>query len=401
MLFNYKVVDQRGIPTVGTIDAISLDVAIGSLQKRGLTISSIKPAQRNLFSRDLAIFDHVSNKDLVILSRQLSTLFTSQVSALKIFRMLGNESESASLRKHLLEVADDLQAGSTISKALSKHPRVFTDFYVNIVKSGEESGKIEESFNFLADYLDRTYEVNSKARNALIYPAFISIVFIAVIILLMTQVIPQLGQIIKESNQEVPFYTKIVIGASDFFVNYGVILFGIAVVGLGFLIWFSRTPPGRLVMAQAKIQTPYVGTLFTKLYLSRISENMNTMLTSAIPMVRALEITANVVDNAVYENILKDALNSVKGGKLMSEAFAEHKEIPGIMVQMIRVGEETGELGNILKTLAKFYSREVVNAVDMLVGLIEPAMIIFLAVGVGILLTAVIVPIYNIASSIQ
>jgi type IV pilus assembly protein PilC len=401
MIFQYKVVDQRGVPTVGTIDAVSMDVAIASLQKRGFTISSIKPDKKNIFSKDFVIFEHVSNKDLVILSRQLATLFTSQVSALKIFRMLGNESENKTLGKHLIEVSDDLQAGNSISKAIAKHPKIFTNFYINIVRSGEESGKIEQSFTFLADYLDRTYEVNAKARNALIYPAFISIVFVSVITLLMTQVIPQLGQIIKESGQEIPIYTRVVIGASDFVVNYGIFMAIFAIIVIGSVIWASRTVGGRLALSQLKISLPYIGNLFNKLYLSRISDNMNTMLSSAIPVVRALEVTADVVDNAVYENILRDALTSVKGGKLMSEALGEHKEIPGIMIQMIRVGEETGELGAILKTLAKFYSREVVNAVDTLVGLIEPAMIIALAVGVGFLLTAVIVPIYNVASGIQ
>jgi len=401
MLFQYKVVDQRGIPTNGTIDAVSMDVAIASLQKRGFTISSIKPDKKSIFSKDFVIFEHVSNKDLVILSRQLATLFTSQVSALKIFRMLGNESDNKTLGRHLLEVSDDLQAGNSISKAIAKHPKIFTNFYINIVRSGEESGKIEQSFNFLADYLDRTYEVNAKARNALIYPAFISVVFVSVITLLMTQVIPQLGSIIKESGQEIPIYTRVVIGASDFVVNYGIFLAIFAVIIIGAVIWASRTVGGRLALSQLKISLPYIGNLFNKLYLSRISDNMNTMLSSAIPVVRALEVTADVVDNAVYENILKDALISVKGGKLMSEALAEHSEIPGIMIQMIRVGEETGELGAILKTLAKFYSREVINAVDTLVGLIEPAMIIALAVGVGFLLTAVIVPIYNVASGIQ
>ncbi len=401
MLFNYKAIDARGIPTNGSIDAVSLDTAISSLQKRGFVISFIKPEVKRPLLSKLSFFDRVSSRDLVILSRQLSTLFTSQVSALKIFRLLGSEADNPMLREKLAIVADDLQAGSTISNAMARHKNVFSDFYINMIKAGEESGKIEQSFSFLADYLDRTYEVNSKARSALIYPAFIILVFIGVIVLLMVQVIPQLSTIIQESGQEIPIYTKVVIGISSFFLNYGFVLLFLVIAGAGALWWFSRTPSGRLILAQAKISTPYVGNLFTKLYLSRIADNMNTMLSSAIPMVRALEVTGDVVDNAVYEEIMKDAVNDVKGGKLVSEALGKHKEIPGIMIQMIRVGEETGELGNILKTLAKFYAREVITAVDTLVGLIEPVMIITLAVGVGFLLTSVLIPIYNIASSIQ
>ena len=400
MLFNYKAVDNRGVPVNGSIEAVSLDVAISALQKRGFVISNIRPERGAIRSR-LDFFDRVSTKDLVILSRQLSTLFNSQVSALKIFRLMGNESESPILRRKLSEVADDLQAGSTISRAMAKHPNVFSDFYVNIIRAGEESGKIEQSFSFLADYLDRMYEVNSKARSALIYPSFIVVVFIAVIIFLMVQVIPQLSQIIKESGQEVPIYTKVVLGTSGFLTDYGIFVLGIVIAGVIALIMFGRTQSGKIILAQVKISVPYIGNLYRKLYLSRICDNMNTMLSSAIPMVRALEISADIVGNKVYENILRNSVNDVKGGKLMSEALSTHEEIPGIMIQMIRVGEETGELGSILKTLSKFYAREVVNAVDTVIGLIEPAMIIGLAVGVGFLLTAVLIPIYNIATNIQ
>lgn len=403
MLFKYKSINEGGAEAEGTIEAINIDIAINSLQRRNLTISSIKPADdKGLLSRDLQIFGTgISNKDIVILSRQLATLFTAQVSALRIFRLLAGEMENKSLRGKLGEVAEDIQSGTSISAALSKHPKVFSSFYTNMIKAGEESGKLDETFEYLADYLDRSYEVTSKVKNALIYPAFVIFTFFAVMILMLTVVIPKISSIILDSGQAVPVYTQVVIGLSQFMVRYGVFFVIILVLGIMVLIYYARTPAGKDSFARLKLQTPFINALYKKLYLSRIADNMNTQLISGVPMVKALELTSKVVDNKVYEDLLNDALESVRGGKSLSDSFAPYqKEIPGIMVQMVKVGEETGDLGGILKTLAKFYQREVMQAVDTLVDLIEPIMIVMLGLGVGFLLASVLIPIYNVSSSI-
>jgi type IV pilus assembly protein PilC len=401
MLFNYKALDSTGAERQGSIEAINVDVAISSLQRRGLIISSIKSPDDDSLSRfkNIAIFQHVANKDIVILSRQLAILFDAQVSALRVFRLLGTETENPILRKSLIEVADDLQSGSLISKALEKHPRIFSSFYVNMVKSGEEAGKLNETFMYLADYLDRNYEVTSKARNALIYPAFVISTFVIVMGLMFTMVIPKIASIIEQSGQEVPVYTKIVIGLSNFAVHYGYLIVILAVI-LGVIVArYIRTDQGKESFDQLKLQVPYVGTLYRKLYLSRIADNMNTMLVSGITMIKAIEVSSSIVGNEVYKGILDRSLEAVKGGSSLSDSLNQYKEIPGIFVQMVKVGEETGELGNILKTLAKFYQREVINAVDTLVDLIEPVMIVVLGVGVGVLLASVLIPIYNLATS--
>ncbi len=402
MLFKYSAIDQNQAESKGSIEAISIEVAISSLQRRGLIIQEIKPAEeKSFFERDFSMFSRVSNKEVVVLSRQLATLFQAQVSALRVFRLLATEVENPNLARSLTEIADDLQAGSAISKALSKHPKVFTEFYVNMVKSGEESGKLDEVFVFLADYLDRTYEVNSKARNALIYPAFVVFTFVVVMILMLTVVIPKISTILTDSGQEIPIYTKIVIGFSNVLTNYGILLLPVLLVG-GFFLWkFLQTPVGKYSLDEAKLRFPFVKSLYQKLYLSRISDNMNTMLVSGISMIRALELTAGVVGNQVYKKVLDDATEAVKGGRTVSESLSDKKIIPGIMIQMIKVGEESGELGKILKTLSVFYGREVVNAVDTLVDLIEPVMIVMLGLGVGFLLASVLIPIYNISSNIS
>ncbi len=402
MLFSYKALDKDGHEREGTIDALSLDIAVGTLQRRSLIVSHIEPVKNeSLFSFKISFFNQVSNKDVVILSRQIATLFDAQVSALRVFRLLASEVESKALSEIMTQVADDLQGGSSISKALARHPNAFSSFYVNMVRSGEESGKLSEIFNYLADYLDRTYEVMNKAQNALIYPAFVIVTFIVVMALMLTLVIPRISQILIESGQEIPLYTQVVISMSNFLVNYGAYAL-IAIVIAGFFAFrYTKTPVGQLAFDQIKLSIPYLGNLYEKLYLSRIADNFSTMLLSGVPVVEAVDITATVVGSASYEIVLKEAGEDIKNGSSIADALSKHKEIPGIMVAMIKVGEETGELGTILGTLAKFYRREVTTAIDTLVDLIEPMMIVLLGLGVGTLLAAVLIPIYNLAGTLS
>src|SRR3989344_8269544 len=186
MLYNYQALDNAGAKKVGSIEAVTIDVAIDSLQKRGLILTEIEPAEKRSYLKGFSIGSGVSNKDVVILSRQMAILFQAQVSALKVFNLLSTEIENPVLRHTLVEITDDLQAGSSISKALAKHPKIFSEFYVNIVKAGEETSKLNDVFSYLADHLDRTYEVFSKTKNALIYPTFVIAVFIGAMILMFT-----------------------------------------------------------------------------------------------------------------------------------------------------------------------------------------------------------------------
>jgi type IV pilus assembly protein PilC len=337
---------------------------------------------------------------VVILSRQIATLFQAQVSPLRIFRLLSAEVENPQLQNAMNQIVEDLQAGSSISKALSEHPDIFSSFYVNLVKSGEETGSLEKAFDYLADYLDRQYEVVAKARNALIYPAFVISIFFIVMGMMLTLVIPNIATILTDSGQELPIYTKIVIGISDFMVSY-VALILIAFAGGGIALWrFSKTDVGERTIDEFILSVPYLGDLKRKLLLTRICDNMATMLSSGISIVQALEVTADVVDNTVFKEIIESAALEVKGGRSFADSLSEYPEIPGVLAQMAKVGEETGSLGTILKTLANFYRREVNTAVDTLIGLIEPAMIVLLGLGVGVLLASVLMPIYSLSSSI-
>lgn len=402
MIFRYHVTTKEGGDQKGTIEAGTIDTAITSLQKRNFIVLSIVPDEGPGWSEDLLkIFDRVKSRDIVILSRQISTLFEAKVSVLSAFQLLASEAGSRILKQKLVDITDDIKGGAQISQALAKHPDVFSEFYVSMVRSGEETGRLSEAFTYLANYMERQHAVESKAKNALVYPAFVVVSFIGVMALMMVMVIPKLADIIEETGQAIPWYTRVILATSDFMVSYGIFLL-IALTAGGVMLWrYWISSVGKQTFSELKLQIPYLGMLYRKLYLSRISDNLSTMIDSGISMVRALEITADVVDNEVYKNILKEAGTKVKSGTPVSQALSEYPEIPGIIIQMMKVGEESGKFGYVLSTMAKFYEREVENAVDTLVGLIEPAMIIVLGAGVGILLTAVLMPIYNIAGSIS
>jgi type IV pilus assembly protein PilC len=401
MLFRYEAVDNDGNKKTGKIDAVSKDVAVSSLQRRGLVVSKVEKAEKKAFwEQDITLFEHISNRDVVVLSRQIATLFEAQVSPLRVFRLLADETDDPAIRKRLAAVADDLQAGNTIAKSLEKHPDMFSDFYVNMVRAGEETGNLEKSFSDLADYLERTYELMSKARNALIYPAFVILTFIIVMVLMLTIVIPRLKDILQDTGGDLPIYTTIVLGISNFLVNYGIFLLAaLLLVAVG--VWrYANTEEGRLVVSELKYSVPYIGSLYRRLYLSRLADVLATSLTSGIQVVRGLEISKSVISDRTYEDILDTAIADVKGGSSLSQSLGQYDEVPGVMTGMMKVGEETGELGYILKTLSKFYRREVENAVDNLVNLIEPAMIVLLGLGVGFLLASVLMPLYNISAGI-
>ena len=402
MLFKYKALDEKGINKEGEIDAPSRDIAISGLQHRGLVVISIKEESENKSIFNISFFDRVKPKDVVIFSRQIATLFEAQVSALKAFTMLASNSDSKLLGIKLTQIGDDLQAGISISGALAKHPDVFSDFYVNMVRVGEETGKLNQTFLHLADYLDRQYALTSKTKNALIYPAFVIFTFFVVMTLMFVIVIPKLASMILDSGQSVPFFTQIVIDISNLFVHYGLFVL-ILFVLLGIWVWrLSTTSKGKEYLDTLKLSIPVIGNLYQKLYLSRITDNLNTMLSSGVPIVRALDITSSVVGSLVYKNILDEVTDGVKSGLSLSVAFEKHKDhIPPILIQMVAVGEETGSLGPILQTLSIFYTREVDTAVDTLVGMIEPVMIVVLGVGVGVLCVSVLGPIYNMSSGIS
>ena len=401
MLYKYEATTAEGEEKRGVIDAANRDIAIAALQRRNLIIISVEEAKESgFFSKPLAIFNRVKPRDIVILSRQLSTLFEAKVPVLTSLKLLAGETENPALREKMSVLLDDIQGGSSISEAMSKQPDVFSKFFVNMVRSGEESGKLDEVFSYLASYLERNYELASKARSALIYPIFVLVAFFGVLVLMLTVIIPKLSVILKETGQELPIYTKAIIAVSDLLINYGIFVLIALIVGAISVWYYLRTGQGKAGFARFQLSIPYVGVLYRKLFIGRMLDNFETLLSSGVSVIRTLELTADVIDSEIFRQILTESIEAVKGGSSISESLSRYEDIPGLVVQMIRVGEETGKLAFILKTLSRFYKKEVDTAIETLMSLIEPALIIVLGLGVGLLVAGILGPIYNITAGI-
>lgn len=401
MIFHYTAINQDGAKTEADIESSSVDAAIVLLQKRGLSVVNIiDKSQKTDF--EFPFFKaKIKPKDVVIFSRQVATLFEAGVSALKAFRLLAAENDNKELQKELTGVADDIEAGISLSEALARKPALFSPFYVNMVKAGEESGKLNESFLYLADYLDRDYELRQKVKKALTYPTFVVCTFLVIMIGMFIFVIPKMAALFADQGAELPMVTKIVLGISNIFVKYWIVVFPMMIVGGWLFYRWMKTEEGARKVDEIKTKTPVFKTLYQRIFLTRLADNMNTMLSSGVPIVRSIDITAAVVDNLVYKDLLDRVSKKVQSGVAFSKALYEEPLVPNILVQMVHIGEETGELGYILKNLANFYKRELDTSIDNVIGLIEPAMIVGLGLGVGVLVAAVLLPMYSLSSAIS
>jgi type IV pilus assembly protein PilC len=405
MLFHYTAIAKDNTRQEGELEALSQEAAVAELQLRSLSVLAIEEKQGNNSFGMKEINDlfkpKIKTKEIVIFSRQVATLFEAGVPALKGFRLLASEHENPTFKEQLIGVSDDIEAGTSLSQALHKRPDIFSPFFVNMVKSGEESGKLNDVFLFLADYMDREYELHQKTKKALTYPAFVVGTFFLIMSVMFIFVIPKMTALFLENGAELPLVTKIVIAISNFFVGYAVIIFPAIIIGLFAFNRWTKTEEGAFRFDKFKIEAPVISTLTQKTFLARFADNMNTMLTSGIPIVRAIEITADVVENAYYRDMMLRVAGKVQTGTTFSKALSEEDNLPNILIQMVRIGEETGELGYILKNLATFYKREVENAIDSIIGLIEPAMIVGLGAAVAILVAAVLLPMYSLSDSIS
>lgn len=397
--FHYQARTPGGETRSGVVEASSQEAALEALHQRNLVVTQLREEKRPALLGGITFGTGVKQKDVVIFSRQLSTLLEARVPAVEALKTLLGETERTALKRIIAEILDDVAGGMALSQALGKHPRVFSGFYIHLVRSGEESGKLQEVFSYLADYLERSYYLASKARNSLIYPAFILFAFVGVLVVMLVAVIPRLVTIFEETGQAVPFYTQVVIFVSSFLRQWGLAVL-LAAIGAAIAIWrWSMTPGGKWFFHKLQLHTPILGNLYQKLFMARLTDNLKTLFLGGIPILRALAISGDVVGNVVYQRAVAEAIESVKAGNTISAAFERTREIPVLVTQMIRIGEASGRLDFILGNVAKFYQREVDTAFENLVALIEPFLIIFLGAGIGILVGSVLVPLYNLVGT--
>ena len=398
--FEYKARTPEGEVRNGMVTASSEEAAIDALQQNKLTVIAVREAASpSLFERNI-FGARVKYKDIVIFSHQLATLFEARIPVVEALKTLMSEAEKPALRQVIAGILDDVAGGMSLSQAMGKRPEAFSSFYVNLVRSGEESGKLQEIFTYLADYVERSYYMVSKARNAMIYPAFVLLAFTGVLVVMLVVVFPRLISIFEETGQQVPVYTQAIIFLSLTLRRWGLLIL-LFLIGIGILLWrWSATPPGKMFFHRLQVSVPIIGQLYRKLFMARLTDNLQTLIMGGIPIVRALTITSDVVGNVVYRQAIERAIESVKGGSTISAAFEQTPEIPQLVTQMIRIGEQSGRLDFILGSVSKFYRREVDSVLENIVALIEPALIIFLGVGIGVLVASVLVPLYNLVGAI-
>lgn len=401
MKFNYLARNQEGEMQNGAVEAKDQSAALKAIQDQGLIAVKLQPAEKApLFSKDVRIFSGIKKKDSFVFFRQLSILIDADVPLVQSLRILAEQMTSKPLREVITETANDVDGGMSFSRALGKRPKVFSDFAVNLIKTGEVSGRLQECLGYLADHLEKEFYLISRVRGAMVYPLFILTAFLIVGILVMVLVIPQLTSILTEAGQDLPFTTKIVISVSDFLRTRGYWLLILAIAA-GIFCWrYVKTPKGEELWHRAKLKIPIFGKILQKTYLARFADNLSALTKGGVSIIQSLNISGQVVGNIIYQRIIFHAMDEVKGGKGMSATFGAYKEFPPLFAQMISTGEKTGKLEVILDKLSSFYNKEVDNVVENLSTLIEPILLVALGIGVSILVFAVFMPIYNLAGSV-
>lgn len=398
MEFKYQAKNTSGQITEGSIDAPSEDAAISILHTKQLVVLTLTPLKKDIFSQDLNhVLSRIATKDVVVFTRQLSTLIEADMPLAEGLRTLAQQVEKVPLKKVVMEVAQAVEGGSSLSAALAAHPKAFSSFYVKLVQAGEVTGKLESSLLYLADYLERSQSINSKIRAALVYPGFVISALLIVGLIMGVYVLPQLLSVFKDSGiTDLPLSTRMLMAATNFLNSYFYYIVAFLGVG-GFLLYrYLHSPKGKVWLDDFLVNMPGLGGVVRNLYLARISESLSTLIKSGISILDAIQITADLVGNDNYRRIMLAAQENVRSGGSISEVMLQHKEMPPLFSSMVAIGERTGKLDYMLEHISKFYKSESEAAIGSITQLIEPILVLILGFAVAILVSSILLPIYSL-----
>ncbi|MBU1043003.1 MAG: type II secretion system F family protein [Candidatus Omnitrophica bacterium] len=406
--FLYKARDSEGNLVQGTMIAETQNEVIEILQRRALLITSVqeivvkqKLKSLNLkFGKSIALSRKVKVDDLCIFARQLGTLLNAGVPLLRSLSVLAKQIDSASLRDAVEKIKEDIQSGSTLRDALDKHPKVFSSFWVNLVGTGEASGQLPSVLEQIAQYFESSGELQRKVVSALTYPAILLVVCLVCILIFIVKIVPVFANMFSGFGATLPSATQFVVDLSDFLRKYALLMI-IATPGIIFFIKkVLKTSKGRLYFDHFKLKMPVFGTLFRNIAIANFARGLGTMISSGVPILYALEIVTKTVGNKVIEDALEMVKDSVRDGKSIAEPLEQCGIFPPMVVLMVNVGEETGELSDMLKHVAVFYEERISMVVERLSALIEPFMLVFMGGLVGFLVVAMFMPIFKLASAV-
>ena len=400
-IFFYKAKNNKEEMVEGMVDAASAELVANLLSEKNWTVINIVKKESSSGQNIItAFFQRIKIKDLVIFFRQLSVMIRANLPIIRALHILVKQTEDKNLKIIIANIANEVDGGAKLSSAMSNYPDVFSDFYSNVIKSGETSGRLGDVLEYLADQQEKDYDLRSKIKGAMIYPSFIVGGLVIVSFIVMTWVVPQITSLLVEAEVELPILTKFLISISSFTALFWpliVVIVFLIIFGTNFLI--RKTAPGRRIFDNFKIRMPIFGQIFKKVYIVRMFRSFTTLLNGGVPIAQALSIVTDVVSNAVYKDILNQAVKSVEEGNSISESFASHEEIPVMVSQMLSVGEETGRLDEVMERVTEFYSREIDASVANLSTLIEPVIMVILGIAIGLFVAAIILPMWQLSTA--
>jgi len=402
MKFIYRAKDKQGNVRAGKVEARSLDTAVSILQGYDLIVLEISPEKKiTILDEIFGKRARISRKDLAIFMRQFSVLLESQVPLGEALRTLYLQAATPAIKDLVFGLVSDLDAGLPLSKSMEKRSNIFGEFYMQMIKSGEISGRLEEVLSYLADYAEHEYDLINKAKSAAAYPVFLFGTFLLISVVITVSLAPQMVSIFEEFGSVPPIGTKILIFIGEFFRNWGILA---AVLFLG-MIWllinYFRSIEGRRVGGIYLLKMPILGDIYKKIFISRFCETAGTLINGGIPVVTAFQVAGEATGNYIYQKIGYQVADAVKKGESISSILKQDYEyLPPIVSQMVAVGEGTGRLDSILKKVAGYFQKEVDRAFSTMLDLLQPILVIIIGILVAFLVSAVLLPIYQLAQSV-
>jgi type IV pilus assembly protein PilC len=390
---------RGGVLHKGEIEADSREGAIATLRQQHVVVTTIKPKPKALTFSGFG--GKVSEKDLVLFTRQFSTMIDAGLPLVQCLDILSKQAENKRFATAIVEIRKDVEGGTTFADGLRKYPRIFDDLYVNLVQAGEIGGVLDATFARLAGYIEKARSLKGKVKSAMVYPSAIIFVAVSVVIFLMIFVIPVFAQMFQDFGGTLPWPTQLVISLSHMMRHY--IFFAIPVVfaaGFAFKQYY-RTESGKRLAHRHMLRVPILGPLLQKAAIARFARTLSTLLGSGVPIIDSLDITARTAGNKVLEDAVLASISSIKEGQTLATPLAKHTVFPAMVVQMVEIGDVTGELDQMLGKLADFYEEEVDRAVEALTAMLEPMMMVFLGTALGFIIVAMYLPIFKMASLVS
>lgn len=399
-VFQYTARTLKGELQSGEVDLPSRDDVIAHLRKNRLVVVQVRPAPRQI-KISLKIGGGVKTHDIVVLTRQFATMINSGLPLVQALDILGQQSQNKVLADVIRQVNYDVESGQTLADALRKHPKAFSDLYVNMVAAGEAGGILDTILLRLAQFLEKNDQIVRKVKGAMVYPAVIISVAVIAVAVLLIFVIPTFQTMFASVNLVLPLPTRIVIGASDVLKHFWWAIIGVAVFVVVAVNRYYRTPPGKLQIDTFLLRFPVLGDLIRKSAVSRFTRTLGTLISSGVSILDGLEITARTAGNQVIHNAVMESRASIAGGDTIASPLQKSKVFPPMVISMIAVGEQTGGLDEMLTKIADFYNEEVDAAVTALLSLMEPVMIVILGVIVGGMVVAMYLPIFDMVNAVH